>query len=158
MMSRSIPFSLLTCAMTRFRSDGIEHSAPEHQLRAAIDAECGLLTPRGGVWALAADPGGNPSIHDAPTLRAMADRRIRAAMIQVVAQMAARTGWHMHPPRGQGGRAPRSSPIHDGFDGYGRLRRGTGVIHHQKGGTWNADHRLAARTLGTHAAAGYAFE
>src|SRR5215813_4158985 len=135
MMSRSIPFSLLTCAMTRFRSDSIEHSAPERQLRATIDAERGLPTPRGGLCALAADPGGNPSIHDAPTLRAMAHRRVSAAMIHVVAQMAAPTGWHMPPPRGQGGRAPRSSPIHDGFDGYGRLRRGTRVIHHQKGGT-----------------------
>jgi len=51
--------------------------------------------------------------------------------------------------------------IRDSRTGLGHdrwLRRRTRVVRHQEGRARNADLRLAARTLGTHAAAGHAFE
>src|SRR5438128_2608928 len=67
-------------------------SAGDDEPRAAIDTVDGLATPRRGVLALAARPDDDLSVHDATTLRAMADGRISASMVHVVAGIGSR-GW-----------------------------------------------------------------
>lgn len=55
------------------------------QLRAASDAENALLPARRRVFGFTAPSPGNIAIDDFATRRAMANRRVRAAMIQVLA-------------------------------------------------------------------------
>src|SRR5512139_398625 len=63
-------------------------STREDQLRPAIDAVDGTLPPRRRVFGLAAPLRAHPLVDDAATRRAMADRGLRASMIQVLACVA----------------------------------------------------------------------
>jgi len=58
----------------------------EDQPRPAIDTEDGLVSPRHRVLGLTAPLGPIALVHNAPTLRAMADRRIGPPVIHVVAR------------------------------------------------------------------------
>lgn len=76
---------------------GLFVSATVDQLHAAIDAECGLVSPRGRVPRLIARPGANPRIHDTAALRAVANGRVRPSMIHVVASVR-HPEWSHHAP------------------------------------------------------------
>src|SRR5262245_56492295 len=80
-------------------------SAMDDQLPATIDTEHHPGAPRGGVVALAAQLGRNARVHNAATLWAVADRRVDAPMIHVIARIEPHRSSH-HSPRSAGVRPP----------------------------------------------------
>jgi len=78
------------CARDNFSeaADARTLSVLEDQLRTAIDAVGGALPPRRRVLGFAAGLRVHPLVDDTAARRAMANRRLRPSMIQVVARLA----------------------------------------------------------------------
>jgi hypothetical protein len=68
------------------------------ELGAAVDTKRRVASPRGRMLDLAAWSSRDARVHDTSTLRTMADGRVAASMIQVIARIGLSEGLHHLTP------------------------------------------------------------